>query len=266
MDRLVLKGGNLLDLIYGISTRASKDLDFSMEGEFASVEELRCKLFPALTAAYVEMGYDVFDFKVTMEPPRMTEDRKSFWGGYRVYFKLIEFAKATAFRDDESRRRHAVSISPDDSKKFRIDISKHELCDDRRRHLLNGYVIYGYSPELFVAEKLRAICQQHTTYSQTVQRHRSARARDFVDICCVLDRIGVDIASNAFRGLVGKVFTKKRVPMELLGRLNEDREFHRPDFVSVQDTVKPGVLLAEFDEYFNRVIELANMLKPYRHV
>jgi predicted nucleotidyltransferase component of viral defense system len=30
MDQLVLKGGNALDLIYGISTRASMDLDFSV--------------------------------------------------------------------------------------------------------------------------------------------------------------------------------------------------------------------------------------------
>ncbi len=35
MERLVLKGGNALDLIHRISTRASLDLDFSMERDFA---------------------------------------------------------------------------------------------------------------------------------------------------------------------------------------------------------------------------------------
>jgi predicted nucleotidyltransferase component of viral defense system len=41
MERLVLKGGNALDLVYGISTRASVDLDFSLDGEFSGIDELR---------------------------------------------------------------------------------------------------------------------------------------------------------------------------------------------------------------------------------
>jgi predicted nucleotidyltransferase component of viral defense system len=36
--RLVLKGGNLLDLIYDAAPRASVDLDFSMEKEFCCSE------------------------------------------------------------------------------------------------------------------------------------------------------------------------------------------------------------------------------------
>jgi predicted nucleotidyltransferase component of viral defense system len=37
MERLVLKGGNLLDLVYEISTRPSIDIDLSMEGDFEQV-------------------------------------------------------------------------------------------------------------------------------------------------------------------------------------------------------------------------------------
>jgi predicted nucleotidyltransferase component of viral defense system len=33
-DLLVLKGGNLLDIAFNVSTRSSVDLDFSIEGEF----------------------------------------------------------------------------------------------------------------------------------------------------------------------------------------------------------------------------------------
>ena len=34
MEMLVLKGGNAIDLIYGVSSRSSLDLDFSMQSDF----------------------------------------------------------------------------------------------------------------------------------------------------------------------------------------------------------------------------------------
>jgi predicted nucleotidyltransferase component of viral defense system len=250
MERLVLKGGNLIDLIFGISTRASNDLDFSMQGEFESVDQLQSKLAICLGTA--------------LEPPTVSEDRKHFWGGYRAYFKLIPGSNS-ADASVEERRRKAISLAPSGSTRFRIDISKHEYCEDRRRHMLDGYVIYTYSPELFVAEKLRAICQQHQTYSTQMQRHRSARAKDFVDICCIIDRMSVDVTTLEFLRMVDKVFEQKNVPIELLQRIREDREFHRPDFVSVQATVKPGVHLLGFDEYFDRVATLAEDLHSLGH-
>jgi hypothetical protein len=261
MDRLVLKGGNLIDLIFGVSTRASKDLDFSMEGEFSSPEELHAKLAKCLGASLKEIGFEVFDLKVTLEPPSVSEDRKHFWGGYRAYFKLTSASVALG-ATIEDRRRSALPLSPDGSTRFRIDISKYEYCEDRRRQVLDGYVIYTYSPELFVAEKLRAICQQHQEYSNKMQRHRSARARDFVDICNVIDRMRVRVDRPDFRSMITRVFAQKNVPIELLRRIDEDREFHRGDFVSVQGTVKLGTKLLEFDEYFHRVVELAAQLEP----
>ncbi len=38
MDSLVLKGGNALDIVYGIAQRASLDLDFSIDKEFDKSE------------------------------------------------------------------------------------------------------------------------------------------------------------------------------------------------------------------------------------
>jgi predicted nucleotidyltransferase component of viral defense system len=39
MERLVLKGGNALDIVYRLGERASLDVDFSMSDDFASKEE-----------------------------------------------------------------------------------------------------------------------------------------------------------------------------------------------------------------------------------
>lgn len=41
MQRLVLKGGNLLDVVYGISTRPSQDIDFSICGDVEDAETFR---------------------------------------------------------------------------------------------------------------------------------------------------------------------------------------------------------------------------------
>ena len=43
MDRLVLKVGNLLEIVYQLSARASVDVDLSMSGEFEDVDKLRAK-------------------------------------------------------------------------------------------------------------------------------------------------------------------------------------------------------------------------------
>ena len=90
MDRLVLKGGNLLDIVYQLSARASVDVDLSMSGEFEDVDKLRAKILNALETSFQEYGYIVFDFKLTEQPPKLSDDMKDFWGGYRVEFKLID--------------------------------------------------------------------------------------------------------------------------------------------------------------------------------
>jgi hypothetical protein len=206
--------------------------------------------------------------EVSNEPPpeKLSDDKKRFWGGYRVYFKLIERRRADAFDNMESLRRNATPVYSNLATKFRIDISKHEFCEDRRQHILDGYVIYGYSPELFVAEKLRAICQQNEKYAKQMQKHRAARARDFVDICFVIDRIGIRHTDSKFRRLVERVFAQKRVPLDLLSEITKDRELHSGDFISVQETVRPGVVLATFDEYFERVVGLGIQLHSLGNV
>lgn len=58
--RLVLKGGNLLDIVYGISTRASVDVDFSIEGEF-DLEDLQRRVSRVIDQTFNKHGYIAFD-------------------------------------------------------------------------------------------------------------------------------------------------------------------------------------------------------------
>lgn len=47
-DQLVLKGGNAMSLVHHVGSRASLDLDFSLETEFADIEETRARMERAL--------------------------------------------------------------------------------------------------------------------------------------------------------------------------------------------------------------------------
>lgn len=254
LDRLVLKGGNLLDVVYGLSARASVDVDFSMDGEFDDIEELKRRAKRTLETTFAEYGYRLLDFSLISVPPKMTDDIKDFWGGYKLEFKIIDKDRYKAFEENaEQLRRNAASIGKRGSTKFKIDISRHEFCDEKQPYWVDDFRIFGYSPAMFVAEKLRALCQQMPEYVALVQLNPRPRARDFLDIFVVSRHYSIDWAQPEFRSTVRKTFEKKRVPLKLLGDLPNVREQHAENFQSVRDTVKVGYDLQDFDFYFEYV-------------
>jgi hypothetical protein len=263
MERLVLKGGNLLDLVYGISARSSADIDFSVDGDLGSLEELRIRLENALKATFREIGYEVFDMRVREVPPNLTPDMAEFWGGYRADFKIIE---RTLFEQYEGRleniRRNAASIGKRGSTKFEIDISKHEYCEPKRAYELDYLTVYAYTPVMMICEKLRAICQQMPEYVRMVGNKPSARARDFIDIFVVAERYEVDFGATGMIQTLPKVFAAKRVPVHFLPQVPNYREYHRADYESVKATMKPSYHLRDFDYYFNFVTANVARLEP----
>ena len=62
-QRFVLKGGNAIDLVLQVGTRASIDVDLSMETDFApeELENVRQRLQQSLENAFSPEGYKVFD-------------------------------------------------------------------------------------------------------------------------------------------------------------------------------------------------------------
>jgi len=154
LERLVLKGGNAIDLIYHISSRASKDIDFSMSAEFSDKElkGIRDKVDLVLRSTFHPEGWQVFDVTFTEKPDLLDKQQQTFWGGYRIGFKIAsESVYMVNSRDIEYLRRTATITVP---------------------------------------------------HNQRIKDHR---------------------------------------------------EFHRPDFISVANTVKSGVQLKDFDFYFDYV-------------
>ncbi len=66
VEQLVLKGGNALMLAYDLASRASFDLDFSMEGQFdpAELANITDRIEFRLKQTFEPAGYVVFDVRL----------------------------------------------------------------------------------------------------------------------------------------------------------------------------------------------------------
>ena len=257
LERLVLKGGNAIDLIYHLSSRASKDIDFSMSAEFSDEElkSIRGKVDRVLRSTFHPEGWQVFDVTFTEKPDLLDKHQQTFWGGYRIGFKITpESVYTVNSKDIEYLRRTATITGPHNQRVFEIDISKFEYCTGKQAKEIDGYRVYVYSPEMIVLEKIRAICQQIPDYRDIVKTHKPvARARDFFDIYILLEHFLINLNDARIKDLLKNIFEAKKVPLPFLERIKDHREFHRPDFISVANTVKSGVQLEDFDFYFDYV-------------
>ena len=265
MELLVLKGGNALDIAYNLGNRASMDFDFSIETEFPPDQflDIKERIIRAIKMTFESENIIAFDITINEKPKTITEDMADFWGGYNIEFKVID-SKSYHERsgDIDSIRRNAFVIGAGQQKKVNIDISKFEYCKNKQRKLLSGYTIYVYMPELLVIEKLRAICQQMKEYAQYVRNPTmSPRAKDFFDVYTTIQHFKIDLKEPDNIELIRLVFEAKRVPLNFLNKIKDYKEFHLQDFVSVKDTVKPGIDLKDFDFYFDYVVGLCEDLK-----
>jgi hypothetical protein len=121
---------------------------------------------------------------------------------------------------------------------------------------------------MIVCEKLRAICQQMPEYGPLILRSGGGhqRARDFVDIAALIEHFQLDVTGERAQATLRQMFAMKRVPLSLLGLVGTTRELHAQGFESVKATMRPGVRLHSFDEYFDGVLALCQRLQPLWYV
>lgn len=260
-QKLVLKGGNALNIVHHIGRRGSMDVDFSIPDDFEDLEDIKTRIFKALGERFKALGFIVFDEKFEVKPEG--RDPHQRWGGYSIEFKIIEMKRYQEGKSDiDGLRRTAQVIGDGDRRRLRVEISKHEFCDAKEEAELESYTIYVYSPEMIAIEKLRAICQQMSAY--TARPHKTARARDFYDIHAIVTEKGIDVTTEANKALMGAIFEAKDVPLTLLEEIGEYREFHRQDWAAVKDSVDGTV--KEFDYYFEFVLGEVARLKAFWRV
>ncbi|MBL7154788.1 MAG: nucleotidyl transferase AbiEii/AbiGii toxin family protein [Phycisphaerae bacterium] len=262
MDALVLKGGNALDIVYDIAQRSSLDLDFSIPTDFKTerIPEITKKIRRLLWENFRDKGYEAFDIDFREVPEHATTTTPDFWGGYLVEFKVIEIAKYKGLLSEpRALRTNALEAGPGHQRKFKISISKFEHCSPKKQVDLDDYTVYVYTPEMIVFEKLRAICQQMPEY--VPNSTKTARARDFFDIHTVMEHFTIELASPRNIDLLKNIFDAKEVPLPLIGKIAQYREYHRPDFTSVEATLKPNIELNTFDFYFDYLVDRCKCLK-----
>ena len=121
MEILVLKGGNAIDLIHGAAVGGSIDLDSSLESDFAGKDNqvLQERFERLLDVTFQPEGLRAFDVAYVPRPAVGSADMKSFWGGYRLEFKVID-ARRFEIRKGSSRKLRvaAESVAPGHRKKF----------------------------------------------------------------------------------------------------------------------------------------------------
>lgn len=259
-DQLVLKGGNAMSLVHGISSRASLDLDFSLTGDFDDIATAQDRMQRALANRFAPSGLIPIDVVLQPKPSGQQDSHFPGWGGYRLEFKLVEQSRHRLLKSNlQQLRREAAVIGPNQLKTFSVDLSKHEFTSAYEVAEMDSYTICVYTPAMIAIEKLRAICQQMSQYAPTA-RTRRPRARDFYDIHAIATQTRFHFDTPTHRNLLRSIFGAKQVPLHLISLIPEEREFHRPDWPSVQATTSGP--LHDFDFYFDSLLALTVPLHP----
>lgn len=256
--RLVLKGGNALQMVHQVINRSSLDIDFSIEGEFNEEElkDMEIRLKHIFDKTFFKEGLKAFDIKFKLKPKNGDIPE---WKGYNIEFKTIESDKYESLVTDEARRRNAIKIDiTNQSPKFTVDISAYEYVDEATNVEIDGMLIKVYTLDMILLEKLRALCQTMPKYKYIVSTINpdKKRARDIYDICQIYNVVGVGIANK--KELLEEIFKAKQVPLSLLKDMEELRERNRLDWETVLADI-PEVEkenMKEYDDYFNKVLEI----------
>ena len=199
----------------------------------------------------------VFDERFDAKPRLDGPDERPWWGGYELRFKLLSKERYQALKGNLIKMQiDAIPIGPDQMRTFSVDFSKHEYTEGKQQCEFDDYAIYVYTPAMLAIEKLRAICQQMDAYP--LKGGRRPRARDFYDIHAVLSKEGLDLSSTTNVEVIQHIFAAKEVPLSLLGSIREQREFHRPDWKTVEDAVSGPI--EPFDYYFDFVLSEVDRL------
>lgn len=286
MERLVLKGGNALDIVYQLSERSSLDIDFSMADDVsgeAELQDMRARMFHALRERFDALGYHVFAEALVERPRPRPGEREgagiTVWGGYNAQFKLISKTADITLRQDlvarlrkkgenrppteaellESRSRQAQVTGAGSERVFTIEISKFEYTTGKVLRTLDAFDCYVYTPAMIAAEKLRAICQQLPAYTE--RKNPTPRPRDFFDIHAIAVGADCDLAASEHHDLIRHMFVTKRVPLELLDVIGgpEVRAFHGQQWIAVTNAVRRPT--EAFDVYFDFVVRLARRVR-----
>jgi predicted nucleotidyltransferase component of viral defense system len=261
MYGLVLKGGNALQSVYKITDRASLDIDFSIDGDFTEFEFNRINgiLYVLLNEEFMPEGLHVFDIEFIEKPKKNPIE---FWKGYQILFKIIDVDKFDPDNLNLSRNL-AYKIYDNNSTKFIVEISSFEYTATKKKVELDGVILFVYTPEMIIIEKIRALCQSMPEYSRIVPTAKvKGRARDLYDIWNLCQKFQINFDSMENKTMLVEIFQAKRVPVEFLDLLVDNKDLQREDWTSVEATI-PSKDNKGFDFFYDFLLEKIAILKSH---
>lgn len=266
LKRLALKGGNALDIVLGLGGRVSKDVDFSIQGDFEDLEDTKRRAEAAIRDRFAAAGYEVFDFQFEQKPVRRRPNMPVEWGGYDIMFKVIKKERLAEVDPHRPERKFTLAedVGPGSEKTLTIQISHHEYTTGSVTRDLDHHRVVVYTPAMIAAEKLRAICQQMPEYK--MYSNPAPRSGDFYDIQRICEVGGVKLNTPENRELLAHMFEAKLVPLELLDRIDGHRDFHEQNWPEVMSTSREKLTAADFHYYFDYVLRIVRELELPRNV
>lgn len=258
MKGLVLKGGNALQMAYDITSRGSIDIDFSITNDFSESDKLHIhvRLEILLNLVFEKEGLKVFDVNF-FEKPKANKVKE--WKGYCIEFKTIELSKFNSMNLEQSRIT-AIAVNPNNSTKFTVDISSYEYTDGKKLKEIDGAVMYVYTPEMILFEKIRALCQTIPEYQRIIKSANvKGRARDVYDIWNICQSYPIDFSSKENRMILKEIFAAKKVPIDFMSLLEKYKDIRAQDWSNVEATVSGD--LKPFDYYFDFLMDILQRLK-----
>jgi hypothetical protein len=226
-ENILIKGGQAIRIKEKIEHRFSVDIDASVNGEIQDPDVFFIRFKKSLDKRFLKYNLVTIDFKREKKPKNPHPDAPAFWTGWLVTFKLLDKSNEGLTQEKMSR----MAIIPDGipSPKIVVELSEYEYCGDNEIMNLKidgeieEAVVYCYSTEMLVIEKLRAICQQHPEYPH--RRKPANRARDYYDIVNLIEKKIRDKKYGEFKekcsNLVQPIFEAKEVQEDLINKIFE---------------------------------------------
>lgn len=265
-EKLYLKGGQALRVVYDLKSRLSKDSDFSFQGKIEQEDIFFQYLENSIKNEFLKRNLYTIDFKFTRKPKIKKSGAPDFWSGWAIEFKLITKEKLNLPKN----RRSASAIVPKGflTNKIPIDISELEYCGGCDKVKIESIELKVYSKPLIVLEKLRAICQSHPNYKYRDKINN--RARDFYDIEQIYSKVlnEGEAIDNFFKELskyIEKVFEIKEVPLSFINSCLYDETFlasQKIGWKEVEITVKN--LHQDFSYYVQTVRDIAKKIETLK--
>lgn len=234
-DNIILKGGVLLSSIIGEDLRTTKDIDATLKSLPLNIDSIR-NIFEGILTIDID---DNVNFEIVNIKDIGLEDE---YGGFRINVKGTF---------DKIRTNFFIEITTGDIITPReIRYKYNSIFEDKKINIM------AYTIETIIAEKFESIISKNIT---------TTRAKDFYDLCMLMNKHKKDINNKNLVKAIENTFTKRNTEFnidnfkEIVEILKESNALKKvfTDYQSKLEYTKE----VSFDDTIKAINEIINILE-----